>query len=418
MAMMINPDDQILHNQLLRILSQQNQVGSLVPGNSFNSNNDIIMAKYKNGDKVEFIKDMQISGNHRSKEGTPIVGKIYTISQVGSSTLNYQLNKNEQWYRLNEMVSKDSSSYVCESEIKGEEKKKKIPASLSHLDKLILAPEVKEEIVAVLKQHEHSKKIFDEWGLGETIEYGKGMTFMFWGGPGTGKTFAANCIAKALGKELLVIGAAEIQTSEPGGANRAIQEAFANAKRNKILFIDECDSLIFNRQNLGMVLGSEVNTLLTEIEKSESVVILATNRIADMDPALERRMSLIVEFPHPTRSQRLDIWKNILPKKMPLAKNVDLEELAKHKLTGGLIKNVVLQAARLAVSKDQNEVTKANFDQAINRVLSSQSLMGVDRINSQREGPEQGIGKSDKSQTITKMDDKVPGLSVFAKSSD
>lgn len=373
------------------------------------NNNNNTMAKFKTGDEIEFMEDMQGSG---SRSTTPEVGNTYTICEVGKTTTNNKLRKQEQWYRLKEIVARDSGSYVVESEIQSINKKPKEPASMKHLDKLILDQTVKEEIIAVLRQHENSKKIFEEWGLGETIEYGKGMTFLFWGGPGTGKTFGANCIAKALGKELLIIGAAEIQTSEPGGANRAIQEAFKAAGKKKILFIDECDSLIFDRKNLGMVLGSEVNTLLTEIEKSEGVVILATNRISDMDAALERRMSLIIEFPHPTFSQRLDIWKNIIPSKMPLDKDVDLEIIAKVKLTGGLIKNVLLQTARLAVSEGVDKVQMKHFDKALSRVVKSQSLMGVDRVNMQREDPGTGTGKGDKTRTTT----KVGGLSEFLKS--
>ncbi len=270
---------------------------------------------------------------------------------------------------------------------------KKVEIDTTKLDALVIKSEVKMEVVALLQQHKHAKKLFEEWGLGEVIEYGRGMTLMFYGPPGTGKTFGAKCIAKSLGKELLVIGSAEIQSSEPGGANRAIQEAFKNAdEENKVLFIDECDSLISNRANLGMILASEINTLLTEIEKCEGVVILATNRISDMDPALERRLSLIIEFPMPTEEQRVDIWKGLLPKKMPLNKDVIIEELAKKELSGGLIKNIVLQAARLAISDEAKEVAMDHFQRAIKRTTASQGLMGKDRIQHGDDGMGVGIG--------------------------
>lgn len=271
---------------------------------------------------------------------------------------------------------------------------KKVELDTTKLDPLVLDPQVKMEIIALLQQHKHATKIFDEWGLGEVIEYGRGMTMMFWGPPGTGKTFGAKCIAKSLGKDLLVIGAAEIQSSEPGGANRAIQSAFQEAKQgNKVLFIDECDSLIANRANLGMILASEINTLLTEIEKSEEVVILATNRIADMDPALERRLSLIINFPMPNKEQREAIWSGLLPKKMPLADDVKVSDLAEYELSGGLIKNIVLQAARLAISDDADKVSKAHFDRAIERTTSSQGLMGKDKVQTDSIGMGNGNRK-------------------------
>lgn len=255
--------------------------------------------------------------------------------------------------------------------------KAKLVFEPAKLDALVIDQKVKDEIVAVLQQHKNHDKLFDEWGLGEIIEYGRGMTFMFYGGPGTGKTYGATCIAKALGTELLVLSAAEIQSSEPGGANRAIQEAFKEAKRaGKVIFLDECDSLIASRNDLGMVLASEVNTLLTEIEKFEGVAILATNRVEHMDEALERRISLIVEFPKPDYENRKKIWARLLPKKMPLAKEVVIEDLAKEELTGGQIKNIVLQAARMALAGDCSKVDKKHFDLAIARIKKSKNLMG------------------------------------------
>lgn len=256
-------------------------------------------------------------------------------------------------------------------------KPKPVVINMKAFDALVLEDSTKEEIISVLKQFQNRDKMFDDWGLGEVIEYGKGMSFLFYGPPGTGKTWAAHCIAKATGYELLTIGSAEIQTSEPGGANRAIQAAFAEATKNgKVLFIDECDSLIGSRQDLGMILGSEVNTLLTEIEKFEGVCVLATNRISNLDEALERRISLIVEFPEPDQKQREAIWTKMLPKKMPLGKDVDITKLADHILTGGQIKNCVLSAARLALSTGIKEVNKDCFDAAIARVKASKNLMG------------------------------------------
>jgi len=281
---------------------------------------------------------------------------------------------------------------------------------LNHLDSLVIEPTVKEEIASVLKQHKNHKKLFVEWGLGETIEYGKAMSFMFWGEPGTGKTWAATCIAKALGTELMTISAAEIQSSEPGAANRNIQNAFSEAKTSKkVLFLDECDSLIANRAELGMVLAGEVNTLLTEIEKFDGVIILATNRIAHMDAALERRISLIAEFPMPDVEQRKGIWKKLLPEKMPIGKDVSVDDLAKERLSGGQIKNVILQAARLAAASEAKSVDNVHFAKAMERVLSSKGLMGTEARTRQGFSDGMGIGRSSNPQvtrTISSYLDK------------
>jgi SpoVK/Ycf46/Vps4 family AAA+-type ATPase len=126
-----------------------------------------------------------------------------------------------------------------------------------------------------------------------------------------------------------------------------------------------------------MILGGEINTLLTEIEKTEGIVILATNRIENLDAALERRISLIVEFPEPTFEQRQVIWEKTIPKKMPLNKDVKLDKLSEYKLTGGQIKNAVLQAARLALAEDAKAVNEQHFENAIKRINKSKNLMGT-----------------------------------------
>lgn len=278
---------------------------------------------------------------------------------------------------------------------------KPIEVDLTHLEPLIIKEESKKQIMSVLKQHNHQKKIFEEWGLGEVLDYGKGMTLLFYGSPGTGKTRAAGCIAKACGTTLLTIGAAEIQTSEPGGANRNIQEAFANAKKEKkVLFLDECDSLITNRKEVGMVLGSEINTLLTEIERFEGVCILATNMIEHLDEALERRISLIVEFPKPDYTDRVQIWETLIPKKMPLDEKFKIKDIAAYALTGGQIKNAILSAARFAASEEQKTVTHEHFEGAIKTMLKSTGLMGKERRQTVHMDVERGAAGDKKREKI------------------
>ena len=262
------------------------------------------------------------------------------------------------------------------SDAKAKEGAKKKGASsslnLKELEKLILPKEKIEEIVSVIKQHGNKKKIFEEWGLEEVLMYGKGMTMLFHGPPGTGKTWAANCIAKTLGKELMVVDNAQLDSPLPGEKERAVKQAFEKAQQNgKILLLDECDSLLMSRNNVGMIIGAEINALLTAIEKFEGVCVLTTNRIEELDEALQRRISLVLEFPEPNKEQRLAIWKRMIPKKMPLAKDVSLEELAELSMTGGYIKNAVLGAARHAISEEADEVQKSHFKKAIQSILNA-----------------------------------------------
>ena len=273
------------------------------------------------------------------------------------------------------------NSYTNMSDLTVHKEKKAQPKPVNVdecLKSVILPDDVRSDILAVLKQSVKQDKIFNEWGLGETIAYGKGMTFLFWGKPGTGKTLTAKSIANGLGKELIVMDTGMTQSQEPGYTQRMMTQMFEQAtKKNAVLLLDECDSFVASRTNLGMVLGSEVNHLLTEIEKFEGILILTTNRIEDLDEAVERRISLIVEYKDPSPEQRKAIFETIIPKKMPLSDCVDLDTISlDYPLTGGQIKNVVLQAARLAAADDSASVRYEHFRAAIKRVLASRGRMG------------------------------------------
>jgi AAA+ superfamily predicted ATPase len=328
---------------------------------------------FANGIMVCLVNEGQYVMNHTNPtwgryEGSKIKGRIMSCS-FSSMRIEWENGQSNGYEASHCVIGIIRTAPLV--------KPKPKPADFTKLDRVVVATEVREEVEAVLKQHENRDKMFKDWGL-EEIGYGKGMTFLFYGGPGTGKTWMATCIGEAMGVEILSIGAAEIQSSEPGGANRAIQAAFKECKdKGKILFIDECDSLITSRNDVGMILGGEINTLLTEIEKTEGIVILATNRIENLDAALERRISLIVEFPEPTFEQRQVIWEKTIPKKMPLNKDVKLDKLSEYKLTGGQIKNAVLQAARLALAEDAKAVNEQHFENAIKRINKSKNLMGT-----------------------------------------
>ena len=240
------------------------------------------------------------------------------------------------------------------------------------LSSLIVSEEVKDEIVSAISALDNNDIIFTKWGFSKTIEYGKASALLFYGLPGCGKTMAAKLIAKALGKTLKPIGAAEIETMEPGGAERAIISAFEEAQReNHVLFFDECDSLVSSRENMGQIMAAQVNQLLTSLEHYDGVVIFATNRIEELDSAIERRLTAKIEFPLPDLESREKIYKSLIPKKAPLAKDVSFRELAQFEMSGGHIKNVVLNGARIAVSKNKKRIARKHFMEAVQREIKA-----------------------------------------------
>lgn len=241
------------------------------------------------------------------------------------------------------------------------------------LDSVILSNEKKEEIRAAISQIKHEETIFNTWGFSEVFEKGTAISLIFWGIPGTGKTLTAQAIADELNMDLKTYGVAEIQSSEPGGAERQIQSIFASASRtnrdvnarHEIILFDECDTLLMDRNEVGPIMGAMVNQLLVEIEHYVGIIIFTTNRLGKLDPALERRISAKIEFEFPDEQARYAIWKRMMPKKAPLARNVNIKELAEHALAGGNIKNAVLNAARRAAYEQADKISHKHFTQAI-----------------------------------------------------
>ena len=190
------------------------------------------------------------------------------------------------------------------------------------------------------------------------LPYGSGVTLLFYGPPGTGKTATAEAIAHELGMPLLVADYAKIQNCWVGQTEKNISSTFRKARKHRaVLFWDEADAMFFDRDSASRAWEvRDVNVLLQEIERFEGVCILATNRKATLDKALERRITAKIEFPRPDRLLRESIWKRLLPSGMPLAKDVDITELARKDLSGGEIKNVILNAARAACGRSRKVV--------------------------------------------------------------
>lgn len=248
-------------------------------------------------------------------------------------------------------------------------------------DSVIIPEEDKKAILSAIEQVENHELIFEKWGFGEIFEKGTAISMLFYGVPGTGKTLMAQAIADKLEKKLKVIGSAEIESSEPGGAERAIKAFFEGCKSDTILLFDECDSLIFDRSQVGSILAAQVNQLLGSLEKFTGIVIFTTNRLGHLDEAFNRRLSLKLEFKMPTKAQRVDIWKRMFPKKAPLDKNIDWELLADFEVSGGYIKNAVLRAARMAASEKAKKLTQSHLALALKAELVSMMEFENAKVN-------------------------------------
>ena len=252
---------------------------------------------------------------------------------------------------------------------------------------VVLPEETRQSLYEALTQIEKQRLIFSQWGLGERHPTGKGLAFNFAGPPGTGKTICAEAIASTLGKRLLRVRYAEIESCWAGDTSKNIRSVFRESRSlDAILFFDEADSLACRRfSNVQMGYEREanqsVNVLLTELEEHEGVIIFATNMASNFDPAFERRIRTHILFRIPDAAARERIWKvQLHPEKTPLGKDVNFRELAeRYEVSGGDIRNAVLKAAQIAAAEPGPDETKRilqrHFMQAIEQVRAAKGVM-------------------------------------------
>jgi SpoVK/Ycf46/Vps4 family AAA+-type ATPase len=252
---------------------------------------------------------------------------------------------------------------------------------------VILPPRTRaalDETLSLVRSHE---LIFTEWGLGERHSSGLGLAFNFAGLPGTGKTICAEAIATSLGKKLLSVRYAEMESMWIGETPKNVAAVFRMAaEEDAVLFFDEADS-IASRRATGATQGYQresntvVNVLLKELESFNGVVIFATNLAVNFDPAFERRIRTHVLFEMPGVEEREKIWKvQVHPQKTPLADDVNFRVLAeRYAVSGGDIKNAVLKAATMAaaapVVEGSRKIHQLELERAMDEVVAGRSVM-------------------------------------------
>jgi SpoVK/Ycf46/Vps4 family AAA+-type ATPase len=198
--------------------------------------------------------------------------------------------------------------------------------------------------------------VYDRWGFEKKLSTGRGLTALFSGPSGTGKTMAAEIIAGELGLELHKIDLSQIVSKYIGETEKNLDRIFQAAENaNAILFFDEADALFGKRSEVkdahDRYANIEVGYLLQKMDEYEGIAILATNLRQNMDEAFIRRLHVVVEFPFPGEADRRRIWAAIFPPEAPLAPAVDFDRLAREvRLSGGKIRNIAVAAAFQAAS--------------------------------------------------------------------
>lgn len=222
---------------------------------------------------------------------------------------------------------------------------------------LILEESQKDLLRHICDRVTYQKTVVEDWGFGQKSFYGNGISTVFYGSPGTGKTMAAQVLAGELGMELYKIDLSRLVSKYIGETEKNLGEVFdAARRRNIILFFDEADALFARRSE---VTGSndryanmETGYLLQKLEEYDGIAILATNFINNLDEAFKRRIRFFVRFPFPDPDMRLKLWNQMIPPQAKVEEELELARYARQfELTGSDIKEIVTSSAYLAAAK-------------------------------------------------------------------
>jgi SpoVK/Ycf46/Vps4 family AAA+-type ATPase len=223
---------------------------------------------------------------------------------------------------------------------------------------LVLPEDQIAQLQEMANQVKHRHKVLDEWGFACKISLGLGISALFSGPSGTGKTMAAEVIGHELNMDLYKIDLSTVVSKYIGETEKNLNRLFIEAEHsNSILFFDEADAIFGKRSEVkdahDRFANIEVAYLLQKMEEYEGVTILSTNLKKNLDTAFVRRLQFIVDFPAPDEEQREKIWRQIFPPQAPLDTDVDFPLLAdKFKITGGNIKNIAVRSAYLAAHEE------------------------------------------------------------------
>ncbi len=204
--------------------------------------------------------------------------------------------------------------------------------------------------------------VYHTWGFSKKAAYGRGLSMLFAGPPGTGKTMAAQVVTNQLHMQMYKIQLSQIVSKYIGETEKNLRQVFTEAKNaNCILFFDEMDALFGKRSEVKDSHDRHANIetayLLQQMEEYDGVVLMATNLLQNIDEAFMRRINFVISFPFPDVPTRKMLWKKLLDTSAPRSEDIDYDFLAENfRIAGGNIKNCVVHAAFLAAAED-SEIT-------------------------------------------------------------
>ena len=238
-------------------------------------------------------------------------------------------------------------------------------------DDLVLHPGTLSQIHEIENWIKHNDTLLHVWGMKKRIK--PGYRALFYGPPGTGKTLTATLLGKHTGKDVFRIDLSRVVSKYIGETEKNLSRLFDKAEnKNWILFFDEADALFGKRTDIrdahDKYANQEVAYLLQRIESYDGLVILASNRRANIDEAFVRRLQAIIPFPMPSPDERYEIWRKTFPSQISIAEDVDWRSVAtRHELTGANILSVTHFCAIEALAKETRRLDLKGLEAAIER---------------------------------------------------
>jgi hypothetical protein len=229
--------------------------------------------------------------------------------------------------------------------------------SATDWDDLVLPAKQREILHHILIHVRRRQKVYGDWGFQSKGARGLGVSALFAGSSGTGKTMAAETLANALRLDLFRVDLSQVISKYIGETEKNLSRIFDAAEEGAaVLLFDEADALFGKRTEVkdshDRYANIEVSYLLQRMEAYRGLAILTTNRKSALDQAFLRRLRFVVEFPFPQHAERVEIWRRAFPKATP-TEPLSFDRLAQLHVAGGNIRNIAMGAAFLAADQDQ-----------------------------------------------------------------
>lgn len=224
-------------------------------------------------------------------------------------------------------------------------------------DDLVLPAKDREHLQRVAIHVRQRTRVYERWGFELKGSRGLGISALFAGPSGTGKTMAAEVLARELHLDLFRIDLSQVVSKYIGETEKNLSRVFDAADQGAtILLFDEADALFGRRSEVkdshDRYANVEVSYLLQRMEAYRGLAILTTNRKSALDPAFLRRIRFVVDFQFPEAAQRVEIWRRVFPSQTPI-EQIDIEKLGRLRISGAHIHNIALSAAFLAADAEQ-----------------------------------------------------------------